>query len=201
MAQQMKTVSAAIDGDTLPEISDPERIFCEELLKGKNASDAYLCAYPDRERSSSSAVRSAACRLRQSATIRLWIRALTAAGFEETRCSLSAHLDKLAELRDEAQAAGNYGAAFQCEQARGKVMGHYVDRFQDVTKSSDPLQTLASNIHILGPEKAYEIATEKMGYSHEETVKGLELTPEQIQAAVKSKGNKSKGEAVSRELH
>jgi hypothetical protein len=40
------------------------------------------------------------------------------------------HLIRLAELRDQAFATGNYSAAIRAEELRGKVAGFYTDRIE-----------------------------------------------------------------------
>jgi len=40
------------------------------------------------------------------------------------------HLNRLAELRDQAFEAGNYAAAIRVEELRGKVAGFYTDRIE-----------------------------------------------------------------------
>ncbi len=57
----------------------------------------------------------------------LQARAMVAAA-QSAQITLESHLAKLAEIRDLAIAAKDYGAANTAETNRGKVMGYYVER-------------------------------------------------------------------------
>jgi hypothetical protein len=66
---------------------------------------------------------------------------------------------------------GNVGAAVQAEQLRGKAVGHYVDKHQDVSQQSDVTQTL-KDIAKLNPDLAEQLAAQHgIEYSapHDET--------------------------------
>lgn len=56
-----------------------------------------------------------------------------------TQVTLDNHLSKLAELRDEAQAAGKFGPAIAAEVARGKAAGLYVEKKQITVNSPNEM--------------------------------------------------------------
>jgi hypothetical protein len=51
----------------------------------------------------------------------------------QEHCTLEAHLAKLAQLRDQAQAKGDYGAAISAEYKRGQALGFYIERKEQGT--------------------------------------------------------------------
>jgi len=46
----------------------------------------------------------------------------------QEHCTLETHLAKLAQLRDEAQAKGDYAAVISAEYKRGQALGFYIER-------------------------------------------------------------------------
>lgn len=140
--------------DELPDLTPQQSKFVQGLLAGKNASDAYRDAY-NASKSASATIWAAASRLRANSKVEAWLRAARIAHLGTHTVTLANHLGELERLREMAIKTGNYGAAFQCEQARGKASGHYIEQYADVTY--DPLRTLKT-IAEHEPELARKLA-------------------------------------------
>lgn len=153
MARQKITEPAELAGD-LPELTAQQADFVSHILAGKTGADAYRAAY-NCENMSDRVVWKEASILRSNRKIAVWLAAARQAALGRLVPTVDQHCADLLELREESRASGNYGAAFQCEQARGKVAGHYVEQVADVT--IDPTRTL-SEIAALSPELAEVLA-------------------------------------------
>jgi len=79
----------------------------------------------------------AASRTRHDRKITAWIGAARRAGADHSIRPAATHIANLTEIREEARASGNYGAAAQCEIHTGKVSGLYQDQLEITHKSSD----------------------------------------------------------------
>ena len=154
MAQQKKTDTFQI-GD-LEDLDESERVFVEGILAGKSASDAYRAAY-NTEHMQQNSIWTCASRLRNSDKVSSWLQAARMAHLGSARLTLDSHMQELERLRELAAATGNYGAAVQAEQLRGKAAGHYVEKFEDVTKGTDPVDTL-KEIARHSPDLAQQLA-------------------------------------------
>ena len=162
MARQQQTEP---QGEDLPDISGPELSFCRLIVeKGLNNSDAYRRSFPDAGTDSS--VWSASSRLRGNARIQRWINHLKLQAGKAAECTLIDHMNELERLKNAAQAAGNFGAAVQAEQLRGKVAGHHIERIKDETERLDDKSLIASIEAILGKDIA-EMAAFKLGVPRE----------------------------------
>lgn len=67
-------------------------------------------------------------------------------------------MQELERLKEIAVNTGNVGAAVQAEQLRGKAAGHYVEKFEDVSKANDPVDTL-KEIARHSPDLAQQLAS------------------------------------------
>lgn len=164
MAQQKKTDSVSIDGDDLPELSKQDQTFVKCLLDGMTATDAYRTSRPGSE-AQGNALWMMASRLKNSDKVKLWIMAAQKASLHSGKCTLESHMKRLEELSIAAEAAGNYGAAAQAEQLRGKAQGLYVDQIKDLT--TQPTESLIEAIEsTLGKDTA-RILAQQLGIDHE----------------------------------
>lgn len=130
---------AAPAGD-LPDLTAQQMKFVENILQGKNATDAYIAAY-NTENMQRSTIIQAASRLRNDSNIAATIYQSRIAGLGAASLTLNNHISELERLRELALSAGNHGAAVQAEQLRGKAQGHYTERLE-VTNKHDPLEEL-----------------------------------------------------------
>lgn len=153
-----KITTADIAGEELPDLTAQQQHFVEEILAGKNATEAYRAAY-DCSNTSYPAIRVNACRLRSQANIALTLSIARKAGMGAGVLTLANHVAELERIREIALDTGNVGAAAQCEQLRGKAMGHYTERME-VTDLTD-IRTELSEIAKISPELAQAYAKEK----------------------------------------
>jgi hypothetical protein len=139
----------------LPKLTAKQMKFCEGVLGGLSLSDAYRAAY-DVQRMGPPQVNCEASRLRAHPAIALWLDAITTEIAGAHVCTREEHLRELARLKAIAIRTGNVGAAVQAEQLRGKVGGHYIEQFADVS-DHDPIATL-NQIAQQDPELAQRLA-------------------------------------------
>lgn len=154
LAQQKKTDTFEV-GD-LEDLTPKQSAFVKGILEGKTASDAYRAAY-DCSEMLPETIWAAASRLRHDSKVAAWLTAARTSNLGSATVTLNGHLQELERLRELAAATGNYGAAVQAEQLRGKAAGHYVEKFEDVTKGSDPVDTL-KEIARHSPDLAQQLA-------------------------------------------
>lgn len=152
-----KLTTPDLPADDLPDLTDQQRKFVEGLLSGKRASDAYRAAY-NCENMLPNSIWCAASKLRADANVAQWLAAARKAGLGEAVVTLQSHLGELERLREIAIESGNVGAAVQAEQLRGKVGGHYVEQYRDLTR--DPADILRE-IAAANPSLAAKLAAEQ----------------------------------------
>lgn len=104
--------------------------FCLAYIETGNASEAYRTAY-DSKKMSENALNVEASRLLDNPKIALRISELRKPAIEKAQITLEDHLNKLAELRDKADASEKWQAAIQAEIARGKASGLYIERVEN----------------------------------------------------------------------
>ena len=143
------------DASDLPALTDKQLRFVRAILDGKTATDAYRTAY-DCSNMQSESIWVAASRLRNNDKVALWIITARKACLGASKLTLEGHLQELERLKELAMGAGNYGAAVQAEQLRGKATGFYVEQVRDLTEH-DPISTL-NQLAQLSPELAKRLA-------------------------------------------
>jgi hypothetical protein len=157
MAQRKKTEPIKNQFSDLPELTAKQMNFVKGLLEGKTASDAYRAAY-DCSEMQPATIWAAASRLRSDDKVSAWLDASRIAELGSSTITLEQHIRRLDALKTIAVGTGNVGAAVQAEQLIGKAMGHYVEKFEDVTRS-DPLAALEELARI-APDAAKALAQE-----------------------------------------
>lgn len=104
--------------------------FCRVLVeKGCTAADAYRSAY-DCKASKPQTVQQRACELLRDSRIAARVDTLRAKAAERCVVTASGHLEKLAQLRDQAAEQGAFAPAVNAEVARGKVAGLYTEKHE-----------------------------------------------------------------------
>jgi hypothetical protein len=144
----------AVDAAELPDLTDQQMAFVQGILAGKSGADAYRAAYQC-DRMSQRTIHAEASRLRNNRHVAAWLAAGRKAHLGKAGITLDEHIKRLDELIQIALDSGNVGAAVQAEQLIGKALGHYVERYADVT--ADPVKTLAE-IAETSPELAAALA-------------------------------------------
>ena len=155
------------DFSDLPEITGQQLAFVKGILEGKTASDAYRGGY-DTSKMKPETIWAAASRLRSDSKVSAWLDASRVAELGHSTVTLEQHIKRLDALKSIAVKTGNVGAAVQAEQLIGKAMGHYVERFEDVTRS-DPSEVLRE-LAKLSPEVARALAAQHGITLDDETV-------------------------------
>ena len=103
-------------------MNERQRRFVAEFLTSGNGTQAAI-----RAGYSAKGAAVQATRLLRNANVRSAIEAERAPVLARAKVTLAGHLAMLATIRDEARAAGHYGAAKSAEEARGRVSGFYVE--------------------------------------------------------------------------
>ena len=158
MPRRMKTEPPALpDGDELPELTPNQLAFVKGILDGKTASDAYREAYSADEWQPTT-VWARASELRANRKVQAWLSAARKAELGSAVRTREQHVRRLERLSVVAEETGNIGAAVQAEHYIGKVEGHYVEQYRDVTER-DPIDTL-KELAKLSPELAKALAAQ-----------------------------------------
>jgi hypothetical protein len=122
-----------------------EEVFCQNIVRGNNQSDAYRAAY-DTSRYKEATVHRAAKMLMSKSKLIARIAELRAPVIKKVQITLEEHLIKLGQLSDLAAAKDQYSAAINGEMLRGKVSGLYVDKVE--SKNININGSLASEIKL-----------------------------------------------------
>lgn len=126
---------ADLSGD-LPDLTDQQMNFVRGILEGLTGADAYRRAY-DCSSMQQNTIWAAASRLRNDREVDAWLYAARQAHLGSQVVTKENHLAELERLKAIAVRTGNVGAAVQAEQLRGKVQGHYIERFE-IDMPADP---------------------------------------------------------------
>jgi hypothetical protein len=157
MARRKITDSELTNADELPQLTGQQMEFVQGLLQGMTASDAYRKAY-DCSGMVNNTLWCEASKLRNDPRVAQWLDAAREAELGHSKVTLDQHIRRLDRLETIAVKTGNIGAAVQAEQLIGKALGHYVERFEDVTQH-DPMATL-EEIRKHSPDLAQALARE-----------------------------------------
>lgn len=159
MPRHKKTKPADAPAE-LPVLTPQEERLVELVIDGVGNSEAYRIAYDANGYNANSlAVR--ACRKIASPTIQAHLRAIQAVGTAKLTLTREQRIRDRIAFAARAEHAGNFGAANGAHDAVDKMLGHMVERFEDVTqREADPVDTLRA-IAQKHPEIAASLAAEK----------------------------------------
>lgn len=156
------------EAEGLPELTDKQMNFVLGILAGKTASDAYREAY-DCKNMSNQCIWVKASELRSHDKVTVWLEASKALSLVDVKCTRDAHLRELERIKHLAIARNNLVVAGNMEHLRGKVEGHYVERYENVTPE-DPIKILRE-LEKVNPEYALALAKEhKLDWKPKETM-------------------------------
>lgn len=110
-------------------LTQKQEAFCLAYLETGNASEAYRRAY-SAEKMSGPTINRKAVELMGNGKITARLDELRKPAKEQALITYESHLRKLAELRDAALMAEQYGAAIRAEEIRGKAAGLHKDRVE-----------------------------------------------------------------------
>ena len=122
-----------------------EEVFCQNIVRGNNQTDAYRAAY-DTSNYKPATIHKRALEVISKGHVRGRIAELRAPVLKRVEITLENHLIKLGQLSDLAASKDQYSAAINGEMLRGKVSGLYVDKVE--TKNINLNGTLASEIKL-----------------------------------------------------
>ena len=122
-----------------------EEIFCQNIVRGNNQTDAYRAAY-DTSNYKPATVHKRALEVISRGSVKGRIAELRAPVLKRVEITLENHLIRLGELSNLAAAKDQYSAAINGEMLRGKVSGLYVDKIE--SKNININGSLASEIKL-----------------------------------------------------
>lgn len=156
MARRKITSVDDLPAAELPVLTDQQMDWVRHRLAGKSATDAYRQSY-DCADMLDRTVWAEASRMNTNPSITAWMDAARKACLGSAKITLDQHVERLDRLATIAIQTGNVGAAVAAEQTIGKVLGHHVERFQDV--GFDPVSAL-EELARLSPAAAKALAEE-----------------------------------------
>lgn len=104
-------------------LNDRQRRFCELLVQGSSATQAYTGAGFSENGAAQSAER-----LLRNAEVRAYVAELRSKATAEVTLTLAEHLRRLDELARAAERDQQFAAAITAETNRGKASGFYIER-------------------------------------------------------------------------
>ncbi len=124
---EMATDLATIDQTNLPTLTPKQMAFVQGLASGLDDNKAYSHAY-DTSNWAMNSIYAQASKMRTHPKIILWLDALKQNGHVAALCTVEAHLGELEKIKSKAIAKDQLSVAARCEELKGKVNGHYVER-------------------------------------------------------------------------
>lgn len=111
--------------------------FAQLVVEGHNQSDAYVLAFPNAEKWKSTSIAVAGSKLMALDNVSQTIAGYRHEASKKTVLTLDSHIAELERLKNLALEAGKFEAAIGAEVHRGKAVGLYVTKTEDVT---DPMR-------------------------------------------------------------
>ena len=109
--------------------------FAQEVAKGASSREAYATAgYTSPNIAANDA---SASRLLSAAKVKARVAEIKSVAAGRASITLESHLNDLAELRDAARSAKQYGAAITAEIARGKASGVHVEKSEQTVTTRE----------------------------------------------------------------
>jgi len=112
----------------MPALKGNREAFALGLAQGMSQAAAYRAAYPRSTKWKDATVWRKASLLAAVGEVQARAAELQAEAGEKSGVTMLEHIATLRELRDEARADGQFGAAIKAEELRGKCSGLYVER-------------------------------------------------------------------------
>lgn len=116
--------------------------FAAALARGLSQAAAYREAFPSSLTWKDASVWQRASALAADVKVQSRVAELGAKAAEANEFTVAQHLQTLADLRDEARHAGQFGPAIKAEEARGKCAGLYTERMVHTGPDGGPLQAI-----------------------------------------------------------
>lgn len=143
----------------LPILSEQEERLVEAWARGDKQKDCYRYAY-GAEGYSPEALAVRACRKFAEPRIQAHLRALQATGLAKIGLTREDRLAQELSFAQRAEDAGNFGAAGGANDRVNKLLGLYVEKYQEVqAEADDPHRTLDKLAKEQGVDKALQLAS------------------------------------------
>lgn len=113
--------------------------FCQEIIKGANASDAYRAAY-NAEKMKLATINRCAAELLENHKVTARINELRAPAIRNAQITLESHLERLSRLSKKAEEAEQFSASIKAEELCGKASGLYVSKMEVTGANGGPIE-------------------------------------------------------------
>lgn len=121
-------------------LTSKQEAFCLAFIESANATDAYRKAgYSGQGKTA----HEAASRILKNGKVAARLKELRGPAAEKAGVTLEGHLRALADLRDKAKAARQFGPAIAAEIARGKASGVHVEKSESLVTT----KALPASVH------------------------------------------------------
>tara|TARA_R110000782_G_scaffold55229_6_gene116503 strand:- start:3803 stop:4225 length:423 start_codon:yes stop_codon:yes gene_type:complete len=118
-----------------------EEKFAQSLAGGMTQSDAYRNAYDVSKSTKSETINQSCCRVLSRPHVSARVAELRAPIVAKVGITLENHIQRLQDLSEKAEAAGQYSAAIKAEESRGKACGLYVEKVEHTGKDGGAIET------------------------------------------------------------
>ena len=118
---------ATLDQTNLPTLTAKQMGFVRGMAEGLDDNKAYSAAY-DTTNWAMNSIYVQASKLKSHPKILLWLDALKENSRIAALCTVEGHLGELERVKELAIEKDQLGTAARCEELKGKVNGHYVER-------------------------------------------------------------------------
>lgn len=122
-------------------LTQKQESFCLAYIETGNATESYRRAYSPKNMTDKS-VNEKGSQMLASVKIKSRLEELRAPVREKAMLTLEGHLQRLEDLSNAAEAAGNYGAAITAETNRGKAAGLYAEKMELTGKDGAPVEII-----------------------------------------------------------
>lgn len=156
MPQNQKTPPRTANPLDRPLNAEEEKML-EAWAMGEDQVSCYRAGY-GAEGYSLPALKVRACRKFAEPHMQAHMRALRGSGLAKSRLTIEERVETELAFAQRAEDAGNFGAAGGAHDRVNKLLGHYVEKFEDVSRS-DPLAALQELARI-APDAAKVLAQE-----------------------------------------
>lgn len=143
--------------DLTPEEFEFINLLMFDASVNGNASEAYRRAFPNLSHRHNT-VWCEASKLKNNSRVRQWISVLKASQMQRLESTREQYIADLNADIEQAKVCGNFGAAATLRVAQGKVLGHLIERSEDVNKTRDQVVSLKYIADTMGIEQAMKIA-------------------------------------------
>jgi len=140
----------------LPELTENQLNFVKAIQSGMTASDAYRVAYSAKNMSDN-ATWVEASRVKTSPKVSLWLNQVRKEQLTASKYTLDDHIRELEHAQQLAEEKGQVGPMVAAIEKKGRALGLYVEKHEDISQGND-VELLQAINTLLGPEAARNAA-------------------------------------------